>query len=80
MIDTSTQKVARHEIEAAFGPIQHGSQINPVESSKNVETQRQSLLLVDIDEEYKSSNVAGDSKSDSFDEMTKNHSENRMAV
>ena len=38
MIDTSTQKVARHEIEAAFGPMQHGSQIDPVEFSRNVET------------------------------------------
>lgn len=27
MIDCSTQKVAKHEIDAAFGPSQHGSQI-----------------------------------------------------
>ena len=83
MIDTSSQKVARHEIEAAFGPIQHGSQIDPVEYSRNVETQRQGLLLVDIEEESKSRNAAGGSESDSddsFDKMTKKQSENRMAM
>ena len=75
MIDTSTQKVGKHEIDAAFGPIQHASQINPVESGTNVETQRQGLLLIDIEEESKNKNVDGDSESvsdDSFDEMTKN--------